>query len=214
MTGRDDQGLRFRAYHLPLIVAGIAVPIVGAFYIGGAALGTAAGALAAVVLVVFAARQKPIEDVEVAPLHNLKRHILVVISVPLTAAPAVDEVVREAAGDGDPPETEVRVLAPASAGFLDRWASDVRAARSAAQERLVVTVASLAKAGVDAVARVGDEDLVQATEDQLRSYPATEVIFVTGPPATDEAGEHAVNDLEGRLHVPLRRVIDSGPDDT
>ena len=197
-----------------MIVAGITVPIVAAFYIGGAALGTAAGALSAVALIVFAARQKPIEDVEVAPLQNLKRHVLVVISVPLTAARAIDEVVREASGDGDPPETEVRVLAPASAGFLDRWASDVRAAREAAQQRLVVSVASLAKAGVDAVARVGDEDLVQATEDQLRSYPATEVIFVTGPPATDEAGEHAVNDLEGRLHVPLRRVIDSGPDDT
>ena len=36
----------------------------------------------------------------------------------------------------------------------------------------------------------------------------------TGPPETDEAGEHAVSDLRGRLGVPLRRVIDSGPDDT
>ena len=51
---------------------------------------------------------------------------------------------------------------------------------------------------------------IQATEDQLRSYPATEVIFVTGPPEADEAGEHAVSDLRGRLRVPLRRVIDSG----
>ena len=211
MTPGDDGRLQFKGRHLPLIVAGIVIPIVAAFYLGGAALGTAAGALSAVALVVFAARQKPTEDVEVAPLRNLKRHILVVISVPLTAAPAIDEVVREAAAEDGAPETEVRVLAPASAGFLDRWASDVRAARDAAQQRLVVTVASLAKAGVDAIARVGDEDLVQATEDQLRSYPATEVIFVTGPPATDEAGERAVSDLEARLHVPLRRVVDNGP---
>ena len=75
----------------------------------------------------------------------------------------------------------------------------------------MVTVASLAKAGIDAIARVGDESLVQATEDLLRSYPATEVIFVTGPPETDEAGEHAVSDLQDRLRVPLRRVIDRGP---
>ena len=52
---------------------------------------------------VFAARQKPVEDVEVAPLRNLKRHILVVISVPLTAGSAVDEVVREAAGEATRP---------------------------------------------------------------------------------------------------------------
>ena len=139
-------------------MAGIVVPIVAAFYFGGAALGAAAGAATAVAIAVYAARQKPIEDVEVAPLRNLKRHILVVISVPLIESSAVDEVVKEAAGEDDAPETEVRVLAPASAGFLDRWASAVGPARDAAQQRLVVTVASLAKAGVDAVARVGDED--------------------------------------------------------
>lgn len=204
------RGPQFRARYLPLIVAGITVPIVFAFYLGGAALGAAAGAAMAVTIAVYAARQKPVEDVEVAPLHSLKRHILVVISVPLTDSSAVSEVVKEAAQEEDAPETEVRVLAPASAGFLDRWASAVGPARDAAQQRLVVTVASLAKAGIDAVARVGDEDLIQATEDQLRSYPATEVVFVTGPPATDEAGERAVSDLRDRLRVPLRRVIDSG----
>ena len=210
MSSGDEKGPQFRARYLPLIVACIVVPIVFAFYLGGAALGAAAGAATAVAIAVYAVRQKPVEDVEVAPLRNLKRHILVVISVPLTDSSAVDEVVKEAAQEGEAPETEVRVLAPASAGFLDRWASSVGPARDAAQQRLVVTVASLAKAGVDAVARVGDEDLVQATEDQLRSYPATEVIFVTGPPETDEAGEDAVNDLRSRLRVPLRRVIDSG----
>jgi hypothetical protein len=208
-----ERGLQFKGRHLPLIVGGIVIPIVAAFYVGGPGLGTAAGAAMAVGILVYAIRQKPIENVEVAPLRNLKRHVLVVISVPLTAAPAVDEVVREAAGNGDAPETEVRVLAPASARFLDRWASDVRPAREAAQQRLVVTVASLAKAGIDAVARVGDESLVQATEDELRSYPATEVILVTGSPETDEAGDRAVSDLEGRLRVPLRRVIDTGPDE-
>ena len=210
-SGGQSRGPQFRARYLPLIVACIVVPIVFAFYLGGAALGAAAGAAMAVAIAVYAARQKPVEDVEVAPLRGLKRHILVVISVPLTAGSAVAEVVSEATGDDDAPESEVRVLAPASTGFLDRWASAVGPAREAAQQRLVVTVASLAKAGVDAVARVGDEDLIQATEDQLRSYPATEVIFVTGPPETDEAGEQAVSDLRGRLGVPLRRVIDSGP---
>jgi hypothetical protein len=210
VTDRRDGRRHFRAWQLPLIVACLIVPIVVAFYFGGAGAGTAAGALTAVAIVVFAANQKPVEEVEVAPLRNLRRHILVVISVPLTQGAAVDEIVREAAGEAGGPETEVRLLAPASAKFLDRWSSHVGPARDAAQERLVVSVASLAKAGVDAVARVGDEDLVQATEDQLRSFSATEVIFVTGPPETDPAGDRAVADLQSRLRVPLRRVIDSG----
>ncbi len=73
------------------------------------------------------------------------------------------------------------VLVPARIGFLDRWASDVepRPARGA-QEHLVATVAALAKAGIAAEARVGDEDVVQAIEDQLQSFPATEVVLVSG----------------------------------
>ena len=73
------------------------------------------------------------------------------------------------ADDGD--EDEVRVLVPARIGFLDRWASDVEPAREAAQRSLVATVAALAKAGVKAEARVGDEDVVQAVEDQLQTLP-------------------------------------------
>lgn len=209
MVEPGERGPQFRSRHLPLLVAGIAVPIVFAFFLGGAALGAAAGAAMAVGIAVYAVRQKPVEEVEVAPLRTLRRHILVVISVPLTATDAVDEIVRGAAPREGGPDTEVRVLAPASSSFLDRWASDTGPAHDAAQQRLVVTVASLAKAGVDAIARVGDEDLVQATEDQLRSYPATEVIFVTGPPESDPAGARAVADLESRLRVPLLRVIDA-----
>ena len=47
------------------------------------------GAATAVSIAVYAARQKPVEDVEVAPLRSLRRHILVVISVPLTESSAV-----------------------------------------------------------------------------------------------------------------------------
>ena len=43
----------------------------------------------------------------------------------------------------------------------------------------MATVAALAKAGVKAEARVGDEDVVQAVEDQLQTFPATEVVLVS-----------------------------------
>jgi len=104
----------------------------------------------------------------------------------------------------------VLVLSPARLGFLDRWASDLEGARRQAQRRLVVTVASLAKAGIAAEARVGDESLVQAVEDQLQSFPATEVVLVTGAAAEDPEGEAAAADLGSRLRVELRRVEVSG----
>jgi len=97
----------------------------------------------------------------------------------------------------------VRVLVPARIGFLDRWASDVESARQAAQAQLVATVAALAKAGVAAEARVGDEDIVQAVEDQLQSYPATEVVLV----GDGEDGEDkAAAELGTRLEAEFRRV--------
>ncbi len=103
--------------------------------------------------------------------------------------------------DGD--EDEVRVLVPARIGFLDRWASDVEDARHRAQQRLVMTVAALAKAGVAAEARVGDEDIVQAVEDQLQSYPATEVVLVSGE--GDDA-EEAAGELRSRLRAEFHHV--------
>jgi hypothetical protein len=103
------------------------------------------------------------------------------------------------------------VLSPARIGFLDRWASDVEGARRRAQERLVITVASLAKAGIAAEARVGDEDLVQAVEDQLQDFAATVVVLITGSAAEDPAGEAAAVELEGRLRAGFRRLALSGP---
>ncbi len=95
------------------------------------------------------------------------------------------------------------VLVPARIGFLDRWASDVEGARHRAQEQLVATVAALAKAGIAAEARVGDEDVVQATEDQLQSYPATEVVLVSGG---EEDTDEAVTELRSRLQADFHHV--------
>ncbi len=98
------------------------------------------------------------------------------------------------------------ILAPVRIGFLDRWASDLEGARRAAQDDLVLTVASLAAAGVEAEARVGDEDLVQAVEDQVGSFPASEVILVTTGAAEDPDAEQAATELGARLRAEFRRV--------
>jgi hypothetical protein len=194
-------------WKLPLAVIAIAVPIALAFYAGGPGVGVAVGALAAVAIVVVAVRQDPRGAIG-EPATDARR-LLIVVSWPLEDPGAIREIaglVR--GGDG---AAEVLVLSPARIGFLDRWASDVESARRRAQERLVIAVASLAKAGIVAEARVGDEDLVQAVEDQLQTFAATTVILVTGSAEEDPAGEAAASELAGRLRAGFRRLALSGP---
>jgi hypothetical protein len=190
-------------WKLPLIVVAVVVPVVAAFMVGGPGVGVAIGALAGVAILVIAVRQKPLGPIASAPADDARRHVLIV------AAAAVEEPadvarVATAAGLSDSKDApDVLVLVPARIGFLDRWASDVESARHRAQERLVATVAALAKAGIAAEARVGDEDIVQATEDQLQSFPATEVVLVAGH--GDDCDE-AIAELGSRLQASFREV--------
>ena len=191
-------------WKIPLIVAAIAVPIVAGFYVGGAAAGTALGAVAVATLLVIAARAKPRGPIEPAAAVDTRRHVLLVVTRPVEEPSAIAAIV-EAGSLDRAGKLDVLVLAPARIGFLDRWASDVEGARQAAQESLVATVAALAKAGIDAEARVGDEDVLQAVEDQLQTYPATDVVLVTGVGEGDRQ-EAAIAELSSRLEPPLHRV--------
>lgn len=191
-------------WKLPFIVAGVVVPVAAAFILGGPGVGVAVGALAAVALVVVAVRQRPEEPIAPPRGTDSGRHVLIVAAEDVEDPADVERVTR-AAGIANPHGMgeEVRVLVPARIGFLDRWASDVEGARHRAQQRLVVTVAALARAGVSAEARVGDEDIVQAVEDQLQSYPATEVVLV----GADEGGEgEAAAQLRARLRAGFHYV--------
>lgn len=197
------------AWKLPLIVAAIAVPIAAGFLLGGAAVGAAVGALTAFAVLVVAARQRPRGPIRPAPAEDLERHVLVVATCAVEDPAAIAEISRTARVDGvhGGEGAELRVLAPTQIGFLDRWASDVEPARHRAQQRLVTTVAALAKAGIAAEARVGDEDVVQAVEDQLQSFPATDVILVLAGPQEAEAAAEASAELESRLQARFSRVV-------
>jgi predicted TIM-barrel enzyme len=156
-----------------------------------------------------AARQRPRGAIGVAVSSTSPRRLLVVVSRPLEEEPAAIREIAVAAGrSGD--AAEVMVLSPARIRFLDRWASDVEGARREAQQRLVITVASLAKVGVAAEARVGDEDLVQAVEDQLQSFAATTVILVGPATGEDPTVDVAATELEQRLRAEFRRLVVSG----
>jgi len=191
-------------WKLPFIVAGVVVPIAAAFMLGGPGVGVAVGALVTVAILAVAVRQRPEGPIVSAGREDTKQHVLIVAADGVEDPADVARIARVARiGGGGGGEDEVRVLVPARIGFLDRWASDVEDARHRAQQRLVVTVAALAKAGVAAEARVGDEDIVQAVEDQLQSYPATEVVLVSG--GGDDTGEAAAV-LRSRLRPEFHHV--------
>jgi hypothetical protein len=190
-------------WKLPLIVAALVVPIVGGFLVAGPGLGVAVGALAVVALVAIAVRERPRGPIASAPARDDRRYVLLVAAGAVEDPADVARIAAAAGLDGANGEAEVLVLVPARIGFLDRWASDVETARHRAQQHLVATVAALAKAGIAAEARVGDEDIVQATEDQLQSYPATEVVLVSGEA---EDGDEAAAELGSRLRADFHQV--------
>jgi hypothetical protein len=198
----DNQGLA--AWKLPLIVAGICVSIVAAFYVGGPGMGMAEGSLVAGIIVVMAVRHPPLHPIVPPPPSDLREHLLVVVDEPLEDGTAIERIAAASAPlDPAEPEPEVRVVAPAHNRFLDRWACDTGPGRERAQRSLVLTLASLARAGVGASARIGDEDIVQTVTDQLRTYPATEVFLVT---STGAEGALAAEQLRSRLHAPFHHL--------
>jgi hypothetical protein len=196
-------------WKLPLIVVAIVAPIVFAFAVGGAGVGVAMGALSAVAILVVAARQRPLGPIGAAPAGDGRRHVLLVVTCPVEEPGDVKRIAGEAGLDRSGEDADVLVLAPAKIGFLDRWTSDIEGARQEAQQNLVATVAALAKAGIAAEARVGDEDIVQAVEDQVQSFPADEVVLVDAGSAEDERGA-AASELRSRLRAEFRQVVVGG----
>ena len=194
-------------WKLPLIVFAIAVPIVVGTLLGGPGVGVALAGLAGVGLVYWAVQLRPRGGIGEAPDAQVRRRLLVVVSRAVEDGATTSAIAAEAGIDGSRDLAEVMVLAPLRIGFLDRWASDLEPAREEAQKTLVISVASLARAGVVAEARVGDEDIVQAVEDQVGSYAATEVILVTASDAEEPPAAEAAAELAKRLRTGFRHLV-------
>jgi hypothetical protein len=190
------------AWKLPPIVAGIALPIVGGFYLGGPGLGMAIGALAAAAIIVLAVRKPPPHPIVPATAADPRHRVLVVLAGPLDETALAEFMLEhiETGSAGTAPQ--IVLVAPCRQRFLERWTSDVGPGRERAQRNLVHAVAALAGSGLEATARLGDEDVVQTVEDQLRSFPAGEVVLAYGS-AGGEEWRAASRALEERLRVPL-----------
>lgn len=201
-----------RPWTLPFIVLGLILPVAVAALLLGPAAAFLAGAVAATVVAVLAARAQYDEPIEVARAADDRYRVLVVATEPVED-PRAAEAIAGAAAEGaqavgsDPDDADVLVLAPALNRGLSHWLSDLGEARLGAQRRLAVSLASLAAARVDARGQVGDTDPVQALEDTLASFPAREVIFVTAA----GRGAKEVEEVRRRLDRPVRHLEEAAP---
>jgi hypothetical protein len=197
----------FAPWTLPLLAVAISVPVIAAFALGGPAAGMAAGALVAAAIIVIAARARFDEEIEVAAATGAAEGgVLVVATAAIEGAAAVEAIRQARAGSGGE-AARVLVLAPALNRTISHWLSDLRQARLEAQQRLAVSLAVLAAAGIDARGQVGDTDPIQAIEDTLRSFPASELVFVTSAGADGDV----VAEVRRRLDRPVRHEIGDDP---
>ncbi len=192
-----------KSWHPPLILLALIVPAAIGFAVGGPGIGVSIAGLSLVALVIVAAKVIPNDPIGRVPHPELERRLLVVTTFPVEDAPTIQRVADEVELGTSEESGEIRLLTPATNTFLNRWATDLRAAERRAQRNLVISIASLTLAGVDASGGIGDEDVVQAVEDELRTYDATEVFLVTHPTAH---AEKAAEVLRERLQPPFRHV--------
>jgi hypothetical protein len=202
--------VEFRARTLPLLVAAVVLPIVGATLLIGAPGTFIAGAVVAAAIAVIAVRARFDAAIEVPASGDDRYHLLAVAMAAIDEPSTVEEIAamahHGASAVGAPADelADVLVLAPLDISSLDRWTSDVEGSREAARRRIAVSMGSLAAARLDAHGLVGDDDPVQAVEDALRTFPAHEVVFVT----PRGAGEPAVAEVRRRLDRPVRHLED------
>ena len=190
--------MRFRPFAIPLIIAAICGAVAAALSLSGtelgAGLGMAVGALAATSLIVFAARAKPENRLEVAANRDAGHRVLVLAVAEADAGSA--ERVAELVGSAE----DVRLVVPVQSHRLDRWLSAEDEARREAEARLARSAGALVAAGLPVSGSIGDPDPAQALEDELRDFAADEVVLLTAN------GKDPLAKVESRLGLPLRRI--------
>lgn len=197
-TGTTSQ---IAAWKLFPIVAAIPVSIVGGFYLGGPGLGMAVGALAAGTIIVMAIRKPPAHPIEPPLPMEFRRHVLIVLAAQIDEPAGLESLLFHLGPEATAPR--IQLVALARHGRLARWTSDLEPGHERARQALVLGLALLAKAGFAASARVSDDGVVQCVDDELRTFPATDVVLFAAP---DQDMGVAVDELDSRLTVPLRRV--------
>lgn len=193
-----------KSWYPPLILALILFPAAAAFALVGPGTGISIAGLAMVTIAVVAMRKYPWDPMGRKPHPELERRLLIATTFPIEDSATIQRVADEVQLGFDEENAEIHLLTPAANTFLRRWATDLKAAQERAQRDLVISVASLTLAGVDAKARVGDEDLVLGIQDELARFDATEVfLFTRRDPDSNAAEELRQRLLPGFRHVDI-----------
>jgi len=106
------------------------------------------------------------------------------------------------------PGSEVLVVAPALNSRLRHILADTDAAYAAAEERLAESIEALRAAGITASGAVGDSDPVQAIEDALVEFEATEIVISTHPiERSNWLEKKVVEGAKERFELPITHVV-------
>jgi hypothetical protein len=130
--------------------------------------------------------------------------ILVVANETLSGQALRTEISARSRGE----RTDLRVVTPALNSKIKHWTNEEDEARAAAQLRLEQLLEGLRGEGFEAEGCIGDDDPVQAMEDDLRRHPADEVIISTHPPGRSNWLEQdVVRRAQERIDLPVRHVV-------
>ena len=130
-----------------------------------------------------------------------RRRVLVVANETLCG----DELREELAGRED---RVLRVVAPVLPSRAHYVASDIDRELGEARERLDDTLAWAADRGLAATGRVSDMTPLTAIEDELRRFPADELLISTHPPQRSRWLESGlVERAREELEIPVTHVV-------
>ena len=132
-------------------------------------------------------------------------HRILVIANETVGGPELLTEIRERSGGRT---ARVFVVCPALNTPLRTWTSDEDEARTAAQQRLDDSLASMRSVGLEVAGEIGDGDPVQAIEDALRTFRPDELIVSTHPPGRSRWLERGVIErAQERFALPLTHVV-------
>jgi hypothetical protein len=167
--------------------------------------GVVIGALVWELRVREADRPQPARDAaEAAPRGDATRHrVLVVANETVVGRELREEIMRRAAQT-----PEIRVVCPILPSRAHLITSDIDRELAEAGKRLDETLAWAGEHGIEATGGVSADTPLMAAADELRRFPADEVIVSTHPQARSRWLESGlVERLRDELEIPVHHVV-------
>jgi len=132
------------------------------------------------------------------------RRVLIITNEFVANPAGVPEIVANQVTEAE----KVCVIAPALAGRVHSWVSDIDAEYREADERMRMLVSGINSSGPSVSGRVGDPDPLQAVADALVEFPADALII--GVHAADDANwreRRFSKKLRERFALPVTEVM-------